>query len=87
MCTHIDSSEHSVDVIITEQGIADLRNLAPLKRAEAIINNCVHPDYKEFMRSYLKSCDRGHIRHNLRRCFELHHNLMERGEMLPGLTM
>ncbi len=29
MCSHVDHSEHSVKVIITEQGIADLRGLFP----------------------------------------------------------
>ncbi|WP_108650296.1 succinate CoA transferase [Dongshaea marina] len=85
MCTHIDSSEHSVDAIITEQGIAYIRNLSPKKRAEVIIENCVHPMYKDFMRDYLASCKKGHIRHNLSRCFELHQNLLEQGAMLPGL--
>lgn len=28
MCSHVDHSEHSVKVIITEQGIADLRGLS-----------------------------------------------------------
>ena len=28
MCTHVDHNEHSVQVIVTEQGLADLRGLA-----------------------------------------------------------
>lgn len=33
MCSHIDSSEHSVEILITEQGVADLRGLSPLSRS------------------------------------------------------
>ncbi|MGQ7789647.1 acetyl-CoA hydrolase/transferase C-terminal domain-containing protein [Shigella flexneri] len=46
MCSHVDHSEHSVKVIITEQGIADLRGLSPLQRARTIIDNCAHPMYR-----------------------------------------
>ena len=44
MVSHVDHTEHDVDVIVTEQGIADLRGLAPKERAALIIENCVHPD-------------------------------------------
>ena len=43
MVAHVDHDEHSVDVIITEQGEADLRGKDPVQRAEAIIENCEHP--------------------------------------------
>jgi succinate CoA transferase len=33
MCAHVDHNEHSVQVIVTEQGLADLRGLAPAERA------------------------------------------------------
>src|SRR5690625_5970183 len=39
--THVDHTEHDVDVIVTEQGYADIRGLAPVQRAEKIIENCV----------------------------------------------
>ena len=29
MCTHVDHNEHSVHVVVTEQGFADLRGLRP----------------------------------------------------------
>jgi len=82
MCSHIDHNEHSVQVIVTEQGLVDLRGLGPMQRAEAIINNCAHPDYRAYLRDYLKSCAQGHIRHNLKRAFELHCSLIETGSML-----
>ena len=85
MCTHVDSSEHSVHVLITEQGIANLRGLPPLARANAIIKNCVHPAYRDYMYNYITSAPKGHIRHNLSSCFELHKNLIEQGTMLPNI--
>ncbi len=52
MCPHVDHTEHEVMVIVTEQGYADLRGLSPKERAEAIIENCAHPDYKPMLRDY-----------------------------------
>ncbi len=54
MCSHIDHTEHSVDVIITEQGVADIRGLDPVQRAETIIENCAHPIYRPLLREYLR---------------------------------
>jgi succinate CoA transferase len=83
MCTHMDHSEHSVKILVTEQGVADMRGLSPIQRAESVIENCVHPAYRDYMRRYLKNASGGHIRHDLRKAFELHINFMERGTMLP----
>ena len=47
--SHQDSSEHDVNIIVTEQGIADLRGKGPIQRAETIIENCAHPDYKQLL--------------------------------------
>ncbi|MFZ1383850.1 MAG: acetyl-CoA hydrolase/transferase family protein, partial [Propionicimonas sp.] len=44
MVSHHDHTEHDVMVIITEQGLADLRGLSPRQRAKVVINNCAHPD-------------------------------------------
>jgi propionyl-CoA:succinyl-CoA transferase len=87
MCPHIDSNEHSVQVIVTDQGLADLRGLGPMQRAKAIINNCAHPAYRDYLCRYLEKSRVGHIRHNLRECFQLHRNLIEHGSMLPGLDL
>ncbi|MDE5676141.1 MAG: succinate CoA transferase [Muribaculaceae bacterium] len=81
MVTHVDHSDHSVKVIVTEQGVADLRNKAPLERAKTIIENCVHPDYRQLMRDYLKICGQGHFHHNLRAAFALHQTFQELGDM------
>ena len=53
MVSHVDHTEHDVDIIVTEQGVADLRGLSPIERANAIIGNCAHPLYKEKLRKYL----------------------------------
>lgn len=82
MCSHVDHSEHSVKVIITEQGIADLRGLSPLERARTIIDNCAHPLYRDYLHRYLEITPGGHIHHDLTRAFELYTNLQNTGSML-----
>ena len=87
MTPHIDNNEHSVQIVVTDQGIADLRGLGPMQRARTIINNCAHPAYRDYLYRYLERSRVGHIRHNLRECFELYRNLREHGTMLPGLDL
>lgn len=81
MVSHVDNSEHSVSVIITEQGIADLRGKCPADRAKAIIDNCVHPDYKEMLRDYIKICHKGQTSHNLAAAFGMHIQFEKTGNM------
>lgn len=82
MVAHPDHSEHSVDVIITDQGVADLRAKDPVQRAEAIINNCAAPEYRELLRDYLKlSQTGGQTPHTLQAAFELHCAFNETGDM------
>ena len=33
MASHVDHTEHDVQVVVTEQGLADLRGLSPRQRA------------------------------------------------------
>lgn len=82
MASHIDHSEHSVDVIITDQGIADLRGKDPMQRAEAMIENCAHPSYRPLLREYLGLTKEGHIHHNLRAALAFHETLKEEGDMM-----
>lgn len=84
MVSHCDHNEHSVQVLVTEQGLADLRGLGPQERAHAIIENCAHPTYRPYLHKYLECSPLGHIRHDLARCFELHRNLLQTGRMLPA---
>ncbi len=87
MCTHVDHNEHSVQVIVTEQGLADLRGLAPADRAQLMIDRCAHPAYREYLHRYIGSTGKGHIRHDLARCFELHQNLLTHGAMLADVDL
>jgi acetyl-CoA hydrolase len=83
MVTHVDHNEHSVQVLVTEHGLADLRGLGSIERARTIIDSCAHPMYRAYLHNYLNSAPMGHIRHDLARCFELHRNYLETGAMLP----
>jgi len=67
MVPHVDHTEHDIDIVITEQGLADLRGLVPDERAEALIENCAHPSFREELRSYVARGNQGggHIPHNL----------------------
>ena len=75
MVSHLDHSEHSVKVIITEYGVADLRGKSPIQRARCIIDNCVHPDYKPLLEEYLAMGIKGHTPQNLKCCFAFHEEL------------
>ena len=79
--SHQDHSEHDVNIIVTEQGIADLRGKCPMERAELIINNCAHPDYKPLLREYLRIAKGGHTHHNLTAAFAMHDSLARKGDM------
>ena len=81
MVTHVDHNEHSVKVIVTDQGVADLRHLGPDQRAKAIIENCVHPDYKQLLWDYLKISRKGHTPHNLMAAFAMHETFTKKGDM------
>lgn len=84
MVTHVDHNEHSVQVLVTEQGLADLRGLGPMERAATIIDRCAHPAYRDYLHRYVETAPMGHIRHDLGRCFELHENFLSTGRMLPA---
>ena len=81
MVAHCDHSEHSVDVLVTDQGVADLRHLDPVERAHAIIDNCAHPDYRPLLRDYLKLDRGGHTPHALDAAFAFHNAFNETGDM------
>ena len=79
--SHQDSSEHDVNIIVTEQGVADLRGKSPAQRAEIIIENCAHPDYKQLLWDYLKMAKGGHTKHYLPAAFAMHDTLARKGDM------
>src|SRR5689334_10761118 len=59
MVSHVDHTEHDVSVIVTEQGLADLRGLPPRRRARQIIDRCAHPDYRPLLEDYFERAQRG----------------------------
>jgi len=88
MSPHVDHTEHDLDILVTEQGLADLRGLCPRERAREIIAKCVHPDYKPIMQEYLERAEKecfedgiGHEPHMLFKVFKMQQNLAEKGTM------
>jgi acyl-CoA hydrolase len=81
MVSHLDSSEHSVQIIITEQGVADLRRKSPAERAEAIIENCAHPEYRGILRDYVALAGHVHSPQTLKAAFGLHLTFAKTGDM------
>lgn len=80
-CSHLDHTEHDVNVVITEQGVADLRGKSPAQRAQLIIENCAHPDYKQLLWDYLKIADKGQTCHKLSAAFAMHDTFLREGNM------
>lgn len=85
MVSHVDHTEHDVDVIVTEQGLADLRGLSPRQRAGTIIENCAHPDFRPSLRDYLdRAQDSAHGRHTphmLGESLSWHQKFLDEGSM------
>jgi len=88
MCTHVDHTEHDLDVLVTEQGLADIRGLAPKDRAKLIIEKCAHPDYKPILMDYFNMSSKwclergmGHEPQMLDKAFKMHLNLQNNGTM------
>ncbi|MGH2341729.1 acetyl-CoA hydrolase/transferase family protein [Segnochrobactraceae bacterium EtOH-i3] len=88
MVTHVDHCEHDVDLVVTEQGIADLRGLAPRERARLIIQNCTHPLYRDQLADYFeRACKRGgQTPHVMEEAFSWHLALRDKGSMVLGKT-
>jgi succinyl-CoA:acetate CoA-transferase len=83
MVSHVDHTEHDVDILVTEQGLADLRGLDPIVRAETIIRQCAHPDYRELLSAYLAHARKepGHIPVSLEEAHSFHLRLKQTGSM------
>ena len=81
MVSHVDHSEHSVKIIITEHGIADLRGKSPIQRAHEIIEKCVDPSYRPMLKEYLERSKKAHTQHNLALAFAMHREFAASGDM------
>lgn len=70
-------------VIITEQGYADLRGLAPRDRVEKMIS-VASPDYQPLLEEYAECASKGTFQqtpHDLETAFRFHTNLLRHGTM------
>ena len=88
MVSHVDHTEHDVMVVVTEQGLADLRGLSPRERAKAIITNCAHPKYAELLMDYHERACReigGHTPQMLEEALSWHINYRKHGQMLSKI--
>ena len=81
MVTHVDHTEHDVRVVVTEWGVADLRGKGPDERARLLIENCAHPEYRNYLWDYLKISNKKHLSHNLAATFAMHTAYEREGDM------
>jgi succinyl-CoA:acetate CoA-transferase len=85
MVSHVDHTEHDVSVVVTEQGLADLRGLSPRQRAHAIIKHCAHPDFRPQLQDYVDRAylhSRGlHTPHLLPEALSWHQRFLDTGSM------
>ncbi|MGY1857699.1 acetyl-CoA hydrolase/transferase family protein [Modestobacter sp. SYSU DS0290] len=88
MVSHVDHTEHDVAVVVTEQGLADLRGLSPRRRAQLVIDRCAHPDYRPMLADYLERAERGgfgrHTPHLMTEALSWHARYAETGSMMPA---
>jgi acetyl-CoA hydrolase len=81
MVSHMDHSEHSVNVVITERGVADLRGKSPQERARLIVEKCAHPDFADELLSYFTNAGEGHTPQTLAGAFAMHRQFLKTGDM------
>lgn len=81
LVSHMDHSEHSVQVIVTEQGVADLRGKDPNERAKLIIEKCAHPSFRDDLRKYCSLARGGHMPQVLAKAFAMHQQYLQTGDM------
>ena len=83
MVSHVDHTEHDVDILVTEHGLADLRGLAPRERARLVIEHCAHPAWRPSLADYYKrACEfGGHTPHILEEALSWHVRLRKTGRM------
>jgi succinyl-CoA:acetate CoA-transferase len=86
--SHVDHINQDVQVIVTEQGLADLRGLSPRQRAKQIIENCAHPDYRAALADYsARAVAHSYGKHTpvlLDEALSWHARYLQTGSMLRG---
>src|SRR6201988_4864854 len=87
MVSHVDHTEHDVQVLVTEQGLADLRGLSPKERAKLVIEKCAAPEYKPLLQDYLARSEQlsygKHTPHLLTESLGWHNRYLRTGNMRP----
>jgi succinyl-CoA:acetate CoA-transferase len=87
MVSHVDHTEHDVQILVTEHGLADLRGLSPRRRAHLIIENCSSPEYKPLLLDYFNRAEHTsygkHTPHLLTESLSWHDRFVKTGKMLP----
>lgn len=80
--SHIDHTNHFVDAVITEYGVADLRHKSDMQKAQELIK-VAHPDYRPMLQDYLKYAEKrgGHTHHELSAAFAMHDTFLRKGDM------
>ena len=81
LVSHMDHSEHSVQIVATEWGIADLRGRSPIERALLIIENCADPEFRDQLHQYLELVEGAHTPHTLTAAFKMHDKFARTGDM------
>ncbi|WP_431710671.1 acetyl-CoA hydrolase/transferase family protein [Glutamicibacter uratoxydans] len=88
MASHVDHTEHDTMILITEQGLADLRGKSPKQRAQIVIDNCAHPDFRPMLQDYVDRAQRDsyakHTPHLLGEALSWHQRYVETGDMRPA---
>lgn len=84
-CSHVDHTEHDVDVIVSERGVADLRGLSPKERALVIIDKVANPKYQPLLLDYFKraceACGNSQTPHIMDEAFSFHDRFVKTGTM------
>jgi succinyl-CoA:acetate CoA-transferase len=85
MVSHHDHTEHDVQVIVSEQGLADLRGLAPTQRAQLIVERCAHPSFRPQLLDYMARARHSgaglHTPHMLDEALSWHSRYLKTGRM------
>lgn len=86
--SHVDHISQDVQVIVTEQGLADLRGLSPQQRSKLVIERCAHPDFRPLLQDYAKRAPGGsyglHAPSLPDEALSWHQRFIHTGSMLPS---
>ncbi|MFT3828343.1 MAG: acetyl-CoA hydrolase/transferase family protein [Opitutaceae bacterium] len=81
LVSHMDHSEHSVQVVVTEHGVADLRGKDPIERAHLIVEKCADPIFRDQLMRYVRATEHGHTPQTLGNAFLMHQQFLKTGDM------